>query len=129
MPQSKHWTEADVPPRGRGHPADRESGGTVRRYTVREAATELGLSPATVYLLLTARKLRHERVGPRQGRIQIPGDALDEYRRGATVAVAVPTAAAPRSTVPPLKHLTARPSGSRPPAGGPAAGPGAHTRG
>lgn len=59
-------------------------------YTVREAAAALGVSPALVYGLCSERKIRHERHGLKRGRIRIPQDALDEYRRSRTVEVSVP---------------------------------------
>ncbi|MFL5330889.1 MAG: excisionase family DNA-binding protein [Gemmataceae bacterium] len=52
----------------------------MKRYTVPEAANELGISTSLVYALLAARKLRHERIDLGRGRGLIPADALDEYR-------------------------------------------------
>jgi excisionase family DNA binding protein len=63
--------------------------------TVREAATRLGLSAASVYALCAARKLRHRRVGVGRGKIVIPPDAIDEYLARSTVDS---TEAAPRTT-------------------------------
>lgn len=55
------------------------------RLTVKEAAAELRLSPATVYALCAARLLRHQRVGVGRGRILIPPDAVTEYLAKGTV--------------------------------------------
>jgi excisionase family DNA binding protein len=55
--------------------------------TVKQAAERLGVSPALIYALVSARKIRHERHGLRRGAIRIPEDALDEYRRRCTVDV------------------------------------------
>lgn len=54
---------------------------------VKQAAEALGISPALVYALCSARKLRHERHGLGRGKIVIPLDALDEYRQRCTVGV------------------------------------------
>lgn len=48
-------------------------------YTVKEAASLLRLSVASVYALCAAKKLRHQRVGVGRGKILIPADAIDEY--------------------------------------------------
>lgn len=53
--------------------------------TVKEAAPLLGLSPASVYALCTAKKLRHRRVGAGEGKIVIPPDAIEEYLARSTV--------------------------------------------
>lgn len=45
----------------------------------------MGLSLASVYALCNAKKLRHRRVGPGDGKIVIPLDAIDEYNARATV--------------------------------------------
>ena len=65
--------------------------------TVKEAAPLLGLSPASVYALCTAKKLRHRRVGPGEGKIVIPSDAIEEYLARSTVGSTAgdPTAPAP----------------------------------
>jgi excisionase family DNA binding protein len=62
-------------------------GEPMKRYTVKEASQYLGVSQGLIYGLCSRRRLRHERHGLRRGRILIPEDALDEYRRSATVAV------------------------------------------
>lgn len=53
--------------------------------TVKEAAKRLGISPALVYGLCAARRIRHERHGLRRGAIRIPESALEEYRRRHTI--------------------------------------------
>lgn len=53
--------------------------------TVKDAARELGISPALVYALCQAKRIRHERHGLGRGKIVIPGEALDEYRQRCTV--------------------------------------------
>ncbi|MGL4553894.1 MAG: helix-turn-helix domain-containing protein [Gemmataceae bacterium] len=53
--------------------------------TVKEAAALLGISPALVYALVAARKVRHERHGLGRGAIRIPEDALEEYCRRHTI--------------------------------------------
>lgn len=73
--------------------------------SVREAAQRLGVSPPLVYRLCSARRLRHERIGLRRGRIRIPEEAIEEYRRSVTVGAsrAVPDPTRPR--VRKLRHL------------------------
>jgi len=56
-----------------------------RCLTVKEAAKQLRLSSATVYGLCQQRLLRHERLGLGRGKILIPEDAIEEYRRRQTV--------------------------------------------
>jgi excisionase family DNA binding protein len=72
--------------------------GTGSALTVKEAAARLGISPSLVYTLCARAKIRHERHGLGRGVIRIPPEALDEYRRGATVAgtVSAPTPPAAR---------------------------------
>lgn len=53
--------------------------------SVKQAADSLGVSHALVYALCSARRIRHERHGLGRGKIVIPPDALDEYRRRCTV--------------------------------------------
>lgn len=55
--------------------------------TVKAAAERLGVSPALIYALVSARKIRHERHGLRRGAIRIPEAALEEYRRRRTFDV------------------------------------------
>lgn len=54
--------------------------------TVKQAATELGISASLVYGLCAAGKIRHERHGLGRGTIRIPREALDEYRKLSTVS-------------------------------------------
>jgi excisionase family DNA binding protein len=75
-------------------------------YSVLEAAAELGISANLVYALCRQRKIRHERHGLGRGKIVIPSDALEEYRRAVTVGVAGKvTRAAPPPARPKLSHL------------------------
>jgi excisionase family DNA binding protein len=60
-------------------------GGGMKLYTVPEAAELLRLCPGSVYALCRLGKIRHERHGQRRGKILIPEDALEEYRKGGTV--------------------------------------------
>jgi excisionase family DNA binding protein len=55
--------------------------------TVTQVSQRLGVSTSVVYGLCANRQLRHERHGLRRGKILIPEDALEEYRRARTVAV------------------------------------------
>jgi len=76
----------------------------MRLLTVKEAAAQLGVSTGIVYGLCARRLLRHERYGLGRGRIKIPEDAIAEYRRSVTVAVAASMPlATPRVK---LKHLS-----------------------
>jgi excisionase family DNA binding protein len=80
----------------------------MKPLTVRQADEALGISPGLVYQLCARRRLRHERHGLGRGRILIPLDALEEYRRNCTVEVKVEAPAvvspAPRPR-PVLRHL------------------------
>lgn len=62
-------------------------------YTVKAAALLL-VSPATVYALCEARKLRHQRIGLGRGKIVVPEDAVAEYLSRGTVRSAEPHPAA-----------------------------------
>lgn len=53
--------------------------------SVREAASQLGVSCALVYALCQDRRIRHERHGRRRGVIRIPEEALAEYQASVTV--------------------------------------------
>ncbi len=53
--------------------------------TVKSAAKTLGVSRALIYALCARRRIRHERHGLGRGRILIPEEALNEYRRRHTV--------------------------------------------
>lgn len=72
----------------------------VPALTVKEAAARLGVSANLVYTLCARAKIRHERHGLGRGVIRIPPEALDEYRKQATVAgtsgAATPPPAPPR---------------------------------
>lgn len=57
----------------------------VQKLTVKETAARLRISPALVYSLCAAKRLRHERHGLRRGAIRIPEDAVEEYRLRCTV--------------------------------------------
>jgi excisionase family DNA binding protein len=69
--------------------------------TVREVASELGVSASLVYGLCAAGRIRHERHGLGRGTIRIPRDALDEYRKAAEAKPAAPAAGE-------LRHITLR---------------------
>ena len=69
-------------------------GASMSSYTVKEAAPLLHLSPASVYALCAAKKLRHQRVGVGRGKILIPADAIDEYLAKGTVKSTEPHPAA-----------------------------------
>lgn len=75
----------------------------MKKVTVREAAQVMGISPSLVYALCAQKRLRHERHGLRRGKILIPEDALEEYRKSVTVG-----AGEAGETPPPLKHITLR---------------------
>lgn len=78
----------------------------MKLLTIREAAEELRLSANTVYALCQAKKLRHERHGLGRGKILVPIDALEEYRRSVTVrAAGEATPPSPRPTRVKLQHL------------------------
>jgi excisionase family DNA binding protein len=74
--------------------------------TVKEAAKRLGLAPATVYALVSGKKIAHYRHG---SRIQISEEDLETYRRKCRVEAGEeqPAAPPPRSTrrEPRLKRL------------------------
>jgi hypothetical protein len=59
----------------------------MKRFSVRMAAAELGISPSLVYQLCAQKRIRHERHGMGRGKILICEDALEEDRRQQTVAV------------------------------------------
>ncbi len=66
----------------------------MKLFTVKEAAEALGLSSALIYGLCAAKRLRHERHGLGRGKIKIPEDAIEEYRRSVTVGVKPASASA-----------------------------------
>jgi excisionase family DNA binding protein len=78
----------------------------MKLLTVQQAAARLGISAGLIYALCAQRRLRHERHGLGRGKIMIPEDSIEEYRRSVTVGVQ-PEAAAP--ALPPvqvqLKHI------------------------
>jgi excisionase family DNA binding protein len=84
----------------------RPSGSNTRRamLTVKQTAERLGISPALVYGLCRQKRLRHERHGLGRGRILVPEDAVEEYRRRCTVAAEVGPTPAPAPAVK-LEHL------------------------
>jgi excisionase family DNA binding protein len=73
----------------------------MKQLSVGEAAVQLGVSPSLVYGLCAQKRIRHERHGLGRGKIVIPEDALDEYRRQRTVQVEEGTAEA----APSLTHI------------------------
>jgi excisionase family DNA binding protein len=81
----------------------------VRLLTVKEAAEALRVSEATVRALVGRKLLRHERVGVGRGRIRIPVDAIEEYRKNRTVAAVggegTRPAPAARKTKHAFKHI------------------------
>ncbi len=79
---------------------------TSNAFTVKQSAEWLGLSAGLVYELVAARKIVHERHGFGRGKILIPLAALEEYRRGQTVAVQL-ASTLPRLRPMKLKHLRA----------------------
>ena len=76
--------------------------------TVKKAAEQLGISPDTIYGLCAAKKLRHERIGLGRGRICIPEDAIEEYRKRVTVGVEEALKPPPPATLK-LRHVSLRP--------------------
>lgn len=70
--------------------------------TVKQASARLGISPSLVYALCHAKRIRYERHGIGRGRIRIPEDALEEYRRRQTVEADAPAVPAVRLK---LRHL------------------------
>jgi hypothetical protein len=73
---------------------------------VKEAASRLMISPALLYALCAACRIRHERHGLGRGKILISESAIQEYRQGRTIAVAVP-AQTTLPVTPRLRHLKA----------------------
>jgi excisionase family DNA binding protein len=84
-------------------PSPIERSSRVRLLTVKETAALFGISPGLVYALCSRKRLRHERHGLGRGKIKIPEDAIEEYRRSVTVPADTPTAV--RVPVK-LKHLS-----------------------
>ena len=75
----------------------------MRLLTVRQAAETLNVSTSLIYALCASKLLRHERHGIGRGKILIPEDALEEYRRTRTVEVG--EAVASNGSALPLKHI------------------------
>jgi excisionase family DNA binding protein len=75
----------------------------MKLLTVRQAAERLGVSPSLVYALCASKQLAHERHGLGRGKIVIPEEALEEYRRSQTVAAGEGTGPSPPAA--PLKHI------------------------
>ena len=71
--------------------------------TVREVASVLKVSPATVYQLCADRKIAHLRVGTGRGAIRIRDEDLTAFIAAATVRPSEPTA--PKQPLIKLKHL------------------------
>ena len=67
--------------------------------TVREAARKLEISSSLVYALCSANRIRHERHGLGRGKIVIPENALEEYRKECVRQGGVMSAL-------PLRHIT-----------------------
>lgn len=72
-------------------------------FTVKQTATILTISVASVYALIAARKIRHERYGLGRGTIRIPGDAIEQYRQRCTTGEAI--APPPKRQKLRLRHL------------------------
>jgi excisionase family DNA binding protein len=77
----------------------------MKSFSVAEAARELGVSVGTVYGLCSRRRIRHERIGLGRGKIRIPENAIEEYRRGVTVGVRETGASVPPAARVKLNHL------------------------
>jgi excisionase family DNA binding protein len=74
-------------------------------YSVKQAAEYLGLSASLIYGLCSQRRLRHERHGLGRGKIIIPEDALEEYRKSVTVQAQGAAAFLPPTARVKLRHL------------------------
>jgi excisionase family DNA binding protein len=70
--------------------------------TVKQAAVRLEISPALIYSLIAAGKLRHFRVGHGRGRLRVPEDAIEEYLGRCTFGVREER---PVAAMPKLKHI------------------------
>jgi excisionase family DNA binding protein len=70
-------------------------------YSVKEAALQLGVSPSTLYNLIASKRIVHQRIGLKRGRIIITDDALEEFRRSITVRPVVGTDGAAHAAPPP----------------------------
>ena len=77
-----------------------------RLYSVKEAARRLMISPALMYALCSACRIRHERHGLGRGKILISESALEAYRSSRTVEVEGEPKPAPSTTATPrFEHL------------------------
>jgi excisionase family DNA binding protein len=74
--------------------------------TVKQAAERLGVSVGLIYALCAARRLRHERHGLGRGKILIPEDSLQEYRRRCTIEAGERAKPAPAPKNAKLKYLS-----------------------
>jgi excisionase family DNA binding protein len=75
-------------------------------FTIKQAATRMGVSDDTVRGLCKGKRLRHIRVGLGRGKIVIPDDAIAEYLAAHTVGVEAAAAPSPQKQRPvTLKHL------------------------
>jgi excisionase family DNA binding protein len=83
--------------------APREPEASTPWLNVTAAAKYLGLDPATVYRLCTARRIRHRRVGVGSGRIVFSQADLDSYLEACVVEVGEPLEP---DGLPALKHLS-----------------------
>ena len=69
--------------------------------TVKEAAKALEISPALVYALCAANKIRHERHGLGRGTIRITKVALEQYRRSSDIRAGSPSSSPRRKALAP----------------------------
>lgn len=76
------------------------------KLTPRQAATKIGCSVATVYILCDAKRLGHYRVGAGRGKILIDEQDIEAFLASCKVEAA-PATVSP-ATAPPfkLKHLS-----------------------
>lgn len=70
---------------------------------VKKAADRLGISPATLYLLVAARRISHLRIGVGRGGIRFTDDQLAAYLQSCRVEPALAPVCPHR-----LKHLSVR---------------------
>ncbi len=73
-------------------------------FTVKQAAEQLGVTPATVYSLCGNRKLKHQRIGVGRGVIRIREEDLRAFSDGATVELE--SDSSPNTTQ--LRHIKPR---------------------
>lgn len=78
----------------------------VKLLTIAEAAETLHVSPSTIRALCTGRKLRHERHGLGRGKLLIPEDAIEEYRKSVTVQVQMDVPKPPQPKLRRLRNLS-----------------------